>query len=569
VATFVVATAAPAWAHSHGAPIPSHPGLVVEYGQMTAAVLVAATVVLVGLVVAPLVAGPPVRPARRWVVLAIAGLSGVAADVATLAWPALARLTFGGWPTRVALAHLLLATVILLRVRRTRPLAMAAVGAALLLVLALSEDSDGTLHTVVATAHLFAATVWAGGILHLALGWSGRSEHRAGVRGAARRFGPTAAVAAVLTVSSAVAATHLHVPRSSDLIGTGYGQLVMVEIVFASIVLVVAAALHRGAEPREGRRLSLVRVEAGLVTLAVGVGAALSVLSPPEPFVQLAEDRSAVTTAACASRHLGHLAGLQAADTESPARYRLAPVDPQGRTAASTCGLARGSTPDPDPSAVGSAYGSFLDSWAVHRTTVFSDDTPGSQVLTASLVASARSTGSAVSVAHDWEPGQRYAGGGDAVVIATSPERATSIVSAVAASSSRPVRGIFLVPWLLEPGLFAPALSTTGVQVTIGLDHDPNSNLAASYIDDLSRVDRRAIPSGAGLEGYLEAFAAAERTSVPKATALRFYTASQAQFLPASLSEGHAEQSPAEWFPQASFMPVSGLVALPGAEVAR
>jgi hypothetical protein len=56
---------------------------------------------------------------------------------------------------------------------------------------------------------------------------------------------------------------------------------------------------------------------------------------------------------------------------------------------------------------------------------------------------------------------------------------------------------------------------------------------------------------------------------VPKATALRFYTASQAQFLPASLSEGHAEQSPAEWFPQASFMPVSGLVALPGAQVAR
>jgi hypothetical protein len=117
--------------------------------------------------------------------------------------------------------------------------------------------------------------------------------------------------------------------------------------------------------------------------------------------------------------------------------------------------------------------------------------------------------------------------------------------------------------------MFAPALSTTGVQVTIGLEHDPNSNLAASYIDDLSRVDRRASPSGAGLQGYLEAFAAAERISVPKATALRFYTASQAQFLPASLSEGHAEQSPAEWFPQASFMPVSGLVALPGAQVAR
>jgi hypothetical protein len=376
-------------------------------------------------------------------------------------------------------------------------------------------------------------------------------------------------VAALLTVSSAVAATHLHVPRASDLIGTGYGQLVVVEIAFATVVLVVAAAVRRGGTPREGRRLALVKVEAGLVTLAVGVGAALSVLSPPAPFVQLAEYRPAATSAACASRHLGHLAGLRAADTESPARYRLARIGSQGPSATSTCGLVQGSTPEPEPGAVGSAYGSFLDSWAVHRTTVFSDDTPGSQELTASLVASARSTGSAASIAHDWEPGQPYAGGGDAVVIATSPERATGILSAVAASSTRPVRGIFLVPWLLEPGLFAPALSTTGVQVTIGLDHDPNSNLAASYIDDLSRVDQRATPSGAGLEGYLEAFAAAERTSVPKATGLRFYTASQAQFLPVSLSEGHAEQSPAEWFPKASFMPVSGLVALPGSPAAR
>jgi hypothetical protein len=52
-------------------------------------------------------------------------------------------------------------------------------------------------------------------------------------------------------------------------------------------------------------------------------------------------------------------------------------------------------------------------------------------------------------------------------------------------------------------------------------------------------------------------------------TWLPFYTASQAQFLPASLSEGHAEQSPAEWFPKASFMPVSGLVALPGSRAAQ
>jgi hypothetical protein len=101
--------------------------------------------------------------------------------------------------------------------------------------------------------------------------------------------------------------------------------------------------------------------------------------------------------------------------------------------------------------------------------------------------------------------------------------------------------------------------------VTIGLDEDPNSNLAANYIDDLSRVDRRATPSGPGLDGYIESFAAAEGIRVPQATALRFYTASQAQFLPASLSEGHTDQSPAAWFPQAAFMPVSGLVALPSA----
>src|SRR5205807_3548603 len=114
-------------------------------------------------------------------------------------------------------------------------------------------------------------------------------------------------------------------------------------------------------------------------------------------------------------------------------------------------------------------------------------------------VASARLVGWSVSVVDSWQPGQPYAGGGDAVLVATSPERAVGVLSAVTAAPSRPLRGIFLVPWLLEPGLFAPALSTTGVQVTIGLDKDPNSNLAANYIDDLSRVDRRAIPTGVGL----------------------------------------------------------------------
>jgi hypothetical protein len=112
--------------------------------------------------------------------------------------------------------------------------------------------------------------------------------------------------------------------------------------------------------------------------------------------------------------------------------------------------------------------------------------------------------------------------------------------------------------------LFTPALSPTGIQVTIDLDEDPNSNLAANHIADLSSVDRRATPSGAGLDGYIESFAAAEGIKVPEATALRFYTASQAEFLPASLSEGHTDQSPAAWFPEAGFMPVSGLVALPG-----
>jgi len=363
-----------------------------------------------------------------------------------------------------------------------------------------------------------------------------------------------------------VAATHLHLPRAADLIGTGYGQLVVVEILLGAVVVVLAAAVHRRGQTREGRRLSLVKVEAGLVSLAVGIGAALSVLSPPEPLVQLAEYRPPVVTASCTSRHLGHLAGLLAADSERPARYRLEALGPRAGTAASTCGLAGASAPEPDPSALGSAYGSFLGSWGVHRTTVFSDDAPGSQELTAALVGRARAAGSAVSVVDNWQTGQPDASAGDAVVIATSPERATRVLSAVAASSARPVRGIFLAPWLLESGLFAPAISTTGVQVTIGLDEDPNSNLAANYIDDLSRVDRRATPTGAGLEGYLEAFAAAEGTGVPTATALRFYTASQAQFLPASLSEGHAERSPADWFPQASFMPVSGLVALPGAQ---
>jgi hypothetical protein len=383
------------------------------------------------------------------------------------------------------------------------------------------------------------------------------------VRTAAGRFAPTAAVAAVLTVSSAIGATHLHVPRAADLLGTGYGLLVVAEILFAAIVLVVAAIVSRAGGLRAGRRQSLVKVEGGLLSLAVGVGTALSVLSPPGSVVQLAEYRPPVATTACTSRHLGHLAGLLAADKDKPARYRLEQVDPSTASFRSSCALAQEATPQPDPRLVAAAYVTFLTSTGVHRATVFSDDSPESQQMTAAFVAGARLAGWSLSIVDSWRSGQPYAGGGDAVLIATSPERAVGVLSAVTATPSRPVRGIFLAPWLLEPALFAPALSTTGVQVTIGLDEDPNSNLAANYIDDLSRVDRRTTPSGPGLDGYIESFAAAEGIKVPQATALRFYTASQAQFLPASLSEGHTDQSPAAWFPQAAFMPVSGLVALP------
>ena len=568
VATSTVVTTAPASAHSHAVLTGPEAGLVVVYGQLAAAVLVASTVVLVGLVFAPLVAGPPVGPGRTRAVVAAAGIAAAVADVATLVWPALARNTFGGWPARVALAHLLLASAVVVGMRQASLAATAVAGALLLVVLVLSEDHDGSLHILVAGAHLFAATVWAGGVLHLALGWSRASGQRAAVRQAARRFGPTAAVAAVLTVSSAVAATHLHVPRAADLIGTGYGQLVVLEILVAAVVLAVAAAVRRGGEHREGRRASLVKVETALVSLAVGVGAALSVLTPPAPLVQLAEYRPPVASAACTSRHLGHLAGLLAANDDSPARYRLEALSQRARTVGgSTCTMVEESTPDPGPAALGSAYASFLDSVGVHQATIFSDGSPGSQELTTALVGRARSVGWAVTVAPDWEPGQPYIGGGDAVVIATSTERAASVLAAVVASPSRPTRGVFLAPWLLSPELLTPGLSTNGVQVSIGLGFDPNSNAAATYIDLLARVDDDAPPTAAGLEGYLEALAAAEGRKVPRPTGLRFYTASQANLLPASVSEGHQDNSAARWIPQspnANLLPESGLIPLPG-----
>ena len=115
---------------------------------------------------------------------------------------------------------------------------------------------------------------------------------------------------------------------------------------------------------------------------------------------------------------------------------------------------------------------------------------------------------------------------------------------------------------MLSPELLTPGLSTNGVQVSIGLGFDPNSNAAATYIDFLARVDDDARPTAAGLEGYLEALAAAEGRKVPRPTGLRFYTASEANFLPASVSEGHQDNSAATWIPQspnANLLPESGL----------
>jgi len=131
--------------------------------------------------------------------------------------------------------------------------------------------------------HVVPVTVWAGGLLALAVTRGGPAAHLAV---AVARFSPLAAACLVAVAGSGVISAVLRLSAPGDLVGSRYGQLVLVK---AAVLLGIAAIgwlQRRAALPalRRGDRRRFARVagvEILLFGAALGAAAALSRTPPP------------------------------------------------------------------------------------------------------------------------------------------------------------------------------------------------------------------------------------------------------------------------------------------------
>ncbi|MER5455186.1 cytochrome c oxidase assembly protein [Micromonospora sp. NPDC002389] len=138
--------------------------------------------------------------------------------------------------------------------------------------------------------HVLPVTVWAGGLLALAVTARGGA---ADLAVAVRRFSPLALVCLVAVGVSGLLSASVRLIGPADLTGTGYGRLVLVKTALLAVIAVLGQWHRRYTMPAlvAGRRRPFVRV-AVVETLLFGaaVGAAVALSRTPVPAVGADED---------------------------------------------------------------------------------------------------------------------------------------------------------------------------------------------------------------------------------------------------------------------------------------
>jgi len=322
VLTPVVAVAGLLWALAEGGAaepdLVRDPGAVVRYGLPLAVVVrdLALAVTIGGLVLA---AGVVPARAPSWQAALRAGMVGslvwtpaslavLVLTAANLSGTALSDPTFGSQlavvATQIGQGQALLVSAVVVALVATAAVGVrtpagagwtAALAVLALAPLALNAHSTGTSGHETAVSswglHVLGVAVWIGGLMALVA-----TARRLGpeMPVVARRFSTLAGVGFALVVVSGVLNASLRVAGLGDLLGTGYGRLVLVKTV-ASVVLGVAGYLHRrsllatlDARVAAGDRVRgpfwrLVAGEVVLVGGVFGVAAALSLTPPPVP----------------------------------------------------------------------------------------------------------------------------------------------------------------------------------------------------------------------------------------------------------------------------------------------
>ncbi|WP_296817955.1 copper homeostasis membrane protein CopD [Brevundimonas sp.] len=171
------------------------------------------------------------------------------------------------WIARLLLALVLLLVSVALARRESRPLRIAGSIVAALLVASVAltghaaslEGNAGLLHRAADAAHILAAMTWLGALPALLLLLRAASTDGAAANEAALRLHQfhTIGLAAVLVlVASGVVNTWFLVGSLAGLIGTPYGQVLLLKLALFALMLVLAARNRFGATPRLRRSLS-------------------------------------------------------------------------------------------------------------------------------------------------------------------------------------------------------------------------------------------------------------------------------------------------------------------------
>ena len=156
---------------------------------------------------------------------------------------------------------------------------------------------DHGLALVNSVAHAVAATLWVGGLIALgATVWP--KAQTVGV--AAQRFGYLAVASVVILTASGVVNAYVRLGAPADLFTSGYGRLVVAKTLLLIALIATAAWIRRrllpnldGDQPRR-TFAKVAALELTLMSIATGLGVALSLTAPTRVAVQFATQAEAL-----------------------------------------------------------------------------------------------------------------------------------------------------------------------------------------------------------------------------------------------------------------------------------
>lgn len=289
---------------------------------------------------------PGVRPlVRSGSAVALAAALGLLLQIG----PATRLLTTASAPGVGRLIGTQAALLLLAAVAARRPFggSLAVVGLVGVAVLegirAHPDQAAGTPGAALTAAHLLAAAVWLGGLLHVLRLVRAWRERRKAVRAAVETYARNALAAVVLVSVTGVASALMLLPSAADWTGSGFGRLMLVKLVLFAAVLVLAvvgrARLRRPATGTAAARQAAPRllgrpavVETALLAAVVLAAATVTTVTPPRlvpvaallaapvgPTLRTAERASQITVSIVASQGRVELRAFPPDDGRPPA----------------------------------------------------------------------------------------------------------------------------------------------------------------------------------------------------------------------------------------------------------